>query len=123
MVKGLTYTLEAIIGSVIILLALSTYFTFTPISKISTSIGYDCLREADNKNVLRYYAANNFIEDLNSFLRNCLPTTYDFKVKICNKLPCNETLPENKSITISSYLISGYTNFQPLLINLWVWPR
>ena len=122
MVKGFVKTLEA--GIAISLILVSMVFLFPQKTKTEPQLSetaYDCLRYLDNKGVLRYYAVNNRQEDLVSDLRGCLPPLYSYTVKICTTSSCGTTLPDDKTIFLSSYLIAGENSFNPTLINLWVW--
>jgi hypothetical protein len=121
--KGFTYTLEIVIGTVFVLLMLSIYFVHKPITEMDTSIGYKCLRSLDKNNILEYYSVNKDEQGLSDSLKGCLPPSYEFRVRICENLECSVTLPENKTIIVTSYLVSGFTTFNPAFINLWMWKR
>ncbi len=121
MVKGYTQTLEQVLGSVLVLTILITLFTPRPTTNLQLSaLGFNCMKDLDNKGLLRYYAVNNLINDLNNSFQSCLAAfNYDFKV--CFTTDCNGSLPTNKDIFLSSYFIAGDSDFKPRLINLWVW--
>ena len=120
--KGFIQTLEQVLGTVLVLTVLITLFNPQPPSSNLSSIGFNCLKDLDNKGLLRSYAANNLITDFNSSLQQCL-TAFNYEFKICSSTVCNTTLPANKDVFLSSYFVSGYTTYQPTLINLWVWSK
>ncbi len=122
MVKGFVQTLESSIGAVLILSMVILLYSYQPAVPEMQLLqkGYDCLENLDNTGYLRYYAFNNLTE-LENNIDNCLPATTEFKIRICDTEDCSTNLPDNKTIILASYLISGYESPQPSLINLWVW--
>jgi len=124
MVKGFVKTLEA--GIAIGLILVSMVFLFPQKTKIEPQLSdtaYECLRYLDNRGVLEYYTVNGKQENLISDIRTCLPPLSDFTVKICKTSSCGTTLPYNKTIFLSGYLIAGDNSVNPTLINLWVWSK
>lgn len=122
--KGFSYTMEAVFGAILILLTLLNIYAIIPRTENNLSeLGYNCLKNIDNKGLLRYYALNELNLELNSNLRECLPFSIDFKFKVCSTADCNISLPQDKSVFLSSYLIAGDSSFSPTLINLWVWSK
>ena len=117
--------MEAILSSVIILIGITIIFPIQQSSEISFSkIGYDCLEYLDQKGLLRYYAGNSMIIELNNELKNCLPSVADFKIKICTTSDCRDTtIPYDKTVYLSSYLIAGENTYNRELINLWIWSK
>ena len=122
MVKGYIQTLEQVLGSVLVLTILITLFN--PSSSTTnlqlSSLGFNCMKELDNKGLLRYYAVNNLTTDLNNSLQPCL-SAFNYDFNICSSTTCSSALPANKDIYLSSYFIAGENSFQPRLINLWIW--
>jgi hypothetical protein len=124
MVKGFVRTLESTIGVILILtmlVLLYSHQTTIPETQL-VQISYNCLEGLDNSGYLKYYAIND-VTKLEHELTNCLPPITDFKVKVCDIEDCIVTLPDNKTVVSSSYLISGYDIPKPYLINLWVWSK
>lgn len=121
--KGLIYTLEAILGAIIILVGITLIFTGQQQKKQGLSeVSYFCLNYLDQNNSLRHYAMNNMLTELNSSLRSCLPATADFRFKVCTSSDCRDsTVPYNKTVYLSSYLVAGENTFNREIINLWVW--
>lgn len=121
MVKGFVKTLEAAIAITLILV--SVVFLFPEKVKTEPKISdtaYNCLRNLDNRGVLRYYAVNNLESNLISDLKGCIPPLFDYVVKICTTSTCSISI-SNKEVFLSSYLIAGENSIKPTLINLWVW--
>ncbi len=108
--KGVTNIIEAVIGAIIILGVMMFLFTSQPIhDQDMYDTAYSCLEYAKD------------FSDMNSALRSCLPSSYDFQAKICNApIGCADslvsTLPANATITSAEYIDSG-----PRLIKLWVY--
>ncbi|MFH0928736.1 MAG: hypothetical protein V1818_00060 [Candidatus Aenigmatarchaeota archaeon] len=121
--KATMYTIEAVIGTLILLIGVISIFPLEQEGEFQFSYhGYDCLKYLDDAGVLRRYAYNGMNAELNSSLYNCLPRTAGYAFKICSSSPCIETLPE-KDVVLSSYLVSGETTYDPRIINLWVWSK
>jgi len=121
--KGFIKTLEAVLGVILIIIPLFTLYTPQRIEEQFSDIGYNCLKDLDNKNLLRYYAVNNNTIELNNSLRDCLPYLIEFDFKICTTSVCSVNVPENKTVFLSSYIIAGYESTEPTLINLWLWSK
>lgn len=126
--RGTIHTIEAIIGALILLVGvMSIYPIEEPREFYFSDQGYNCLKYLDQKGLLRYYIYNDLIDDLNNSLKDCLPPISDYTFKICSTPSCTTTISSNKSIFLSSYLIAGEnkvtTNYDPRLINLWIWSK
>ena len=124
--KATVHTIEAIIGTLILLVGVMSIYPIQETEEFYFSDeGYRCLEHLDQEGLLRYYVYNNLINDMNNSLRSCLPGISDYTFQICPSLPCTATFPSNKSTFLSSYLIAGdnkaSTNYDPRIINLWVW--
>jgi hypothetical protein len=119
------HTLEAILGSVLVLVGIMLIFPTQQQREINFSeIGYNCLNYEEQRGYLRYYAVNEMIDELNNSLKDCLPAVADFKFKICSSSDCiDTTIPYNKTVYISSYLIAGENTYNRKLINLWIWSK
>lgn len=123
--KGYIQTLEAVIAAIIILSALVYIFSLRatiPENSLYPN-AYSCLKSLDDNGKLRYYAYNSLEDSLRNELRNCLPPLAEFNVRICKTNDCSYEVPQNKTVALTSYLISGDVEFQPNLINLWVWSK
>ena len=116
MVKGFVQTLEAVIAVTLILFSILFIYSGQVESKDFSEQSFRCLEYLDKKGTLRS------VERLEEDLRICLPPTVDFIVKICESPKCSATVPE-KTVSLSSYIIAGYTEPDPRLINLWVWEQ
>jgi len=121
--KGFIKTLEAVLGVILIIIPLFTLYTPQRIEEQFSDIGYNCLKDLDNRNLLRYYAVNNMNTELNNNLRDCLPYLIEFNFKICTTSVCSVNVPENKTVFLSSYVIAGHESIEPTLINLWLWSK
>lgn len=118
--KGVMYTLEAVIAAIIILMGV---VSILPIQESRTSlsnVGYSCIKYLDVKGSLRTYVASNLSSDLNNSLRNCLPSTLGFNLKVCSSADCTAALPSDKEIYASSYMVAGADN---RLLNVWMWTK
>lgn len=122
MVKGFEKTLEAAIAIVLILVSIVFLFTSKEITEPQMSAtGYECLKNLDNRGLLRYYAANDLGDRLDADLKTCIPPLLNYTTKICAISTCNTMLPINKTVFLSTYLIAGDNSFNPRLVGLWVW--
>jgi len=119
------HTMEAILGSILILIGIIFIFPAQQSSEISFSdIGHSCLKQLDQEGLLRYYAINNMDIELNNSLKSCLPQISDFKFKICSTSDCIDTsIPYAKAVYLSSYIISGENTYNKKIINVWIWLR
>ena len=119
------HTLEAILGSVLVLIGIMLIFPIQQRGEINFSeLGYSCLNYLDQNGFLRYYAVNSMNTELNNSLKDCLPAVADFKFKICSTSGCiDASIPYNKTVFLSSYLIAGENTYNKKLINLWTWSK
>ena len=107
--------LESTVAAILVLITIVYLFTPIDISTNFSEMGYNCLKDLDNKGLLSHYASNDMEQDLKNDLEICLPL--DLTVRICRTTDCMTDLPE-KEIYTSSYLLSEDV---PILINLWMW--
>lgn len=121
--KATIYTLEAVLSAVIILAGISLIYPFREQREIQiTETSYSCLKNLDQKGLLKYYVSNNMEDELNNNLKSCLPAITNFTFEICTTPTCSSnSLPNDRTIHSSAYLVAGYNEFNPKLINLWVW--
>ncbi len=123
--KGYLYTLEAMIAALLILSTL--VFIYQPQQKTSFDFsilkdsGLACLKDLDNRGLLRYYALNNMTQQMRSSLQNCLPRTANFSVGLCTD-GCSLDVPKNKtSVAVYRFISGEAATFQPMTINLAMW--
>ena len=120
--RATVHTIEAVIGTLILVVGVMSIY---PISEgrdfYFSDEGYNCLMFLDDSGLLRNYVYNDMANELNSRLRNCLPQIIDYDFKICQTQPCTTPLPDNTSVFLSSYLLSGEKTYSPRIINLWMW--
>jgi hypothetical protein len=119
------HTIEAVLGAILVLVGIMLIFPTQQQNEINFSdIGYSCLYNLDQRGLLRYYAVNSMNTELNDSLRSCLPTMADFNFKICSVSNCiNTSIPYNKTVYLSGYLIAGENTYNRKLINLWIWSK
>jgi len=123
--RGMMHTLEAVLGSALVLVGIMMIFPIQQQGEIKFSeAGYSCLSYLDQNGFLRYYAVNSMNTELDSSLKSCLPVVADFKFKICSSSDCiDNNIPYNKTVYLSSYLIAGENDYNRKVINLWVWSK
>jgi len=121
--KATIHILEAVLGSIIILLGITFIYPVQEQREIQVSeTAYNCFMNLDQKGLLKYYASNNMIGELNNDFKNCLPPITNFTFEICSTTTCSSnSIPLDRPVYATSYLISGYEDYNPKLINLWVW--
>jgi len=120
--KATIHTIEAVIGTLILLVGvMSIYPVEERTSFYFSDDGYSCLRYLDDSGLLRNYVYNDMIVELNNSLRNCLPQIASYTFKICRTTSCITTLPSDRSIFLSSYLLSGDNAYDKRIINVWLW--
>jgi hypothetical protein len=121
--KGVLHTLEAVIAVMIILLGIGFIYPLRDKPELSIAVvGYKCLSSLDQEGLLKYYISNDMTSNLNNSLRDCITPAIDFNLKICDSAVCNpDSIPDDKEIFISSYLVSGYEIYDSRLVNVWLW--
>jgi hypothetical protein len=119
------HTMEAVLGTLLVLGGILLIFPAQPQNETSFSeTSYSCLKSMDQRGLLRYYAVNSMNSELNDSLRECLPSIASFSFKICSTSNCiDSSVPYNKTVYLTSYLISGENTYNRKLINLWTWSR
>ena len=79
---------------------------------------YNCLKDLDNKGILRYYALDNNTQ-IRSYITSCLPRTLNFSIGFCNGCAAANV---NKSVVSIKYIVAGEgSTFQPTSVNMLVW--
>ena len=120
--KATIHTVEAVIGTLILLVGVMSIYPMEGSSDFYFSDeGYNCLRYLDESGSLRNYVYNDMTAEMNTSLYNCLPKITGYTFRICSATPCATSLPANKSVFLSSYLVSGENSYSPRIINLWLW--
>lgn len=126
--KGYIQTLEAVVGALLIMVAI-IYF-YTPSTKIPESelskIAYNCLKNLDDKGLLRHYMASEYRQELKNALKDCMPESTDFYVCTTVEANCYNIIPEqapkNKTVILADYLVYGeHVAISTEIIKLWVW--
>ncbi len=118
MVKGFVRTLEAVIAAfIVIIFIVNFYVTLKPQETLPSA--YSCLKDLDNKGLLRTYAKTGQEDQLKQDLGSCLKL--NLNARICSSLDCSAEIPENKNVRATSYVLSGEAIYQKFLIRVWVW--
>jgi len=122
MVKGMLQTLEASLGAVALLSVLLLINQPQETESISLSrITYECLQDLVQDGNLFYYSENLLEANLKTSLQTCIPATADIAVRICMTAVCTTTVPGDRDVFSVSYLVAGSTNYNPSIVNVWVW--
>lgn len=122
--RATIHTIEAVIGTLILLVGVMSFYPMEQRTDFYFSDdGYACLKYMDDAGVLRNYVYNSMTDELNSTLRECLPQIIDYTFKICATTTCTTDLPADKSVFLSSYLLSGDKTYDKKIINLWLWSK
>jgi hypothetical protein len=120
--KAMMYTIEAVLGTLLILMGILYIYPTNHQGETSLSeIGYSCLIYLDQNGLLRHYAVNGMTADLSSSLRNCLPSAAEFSFKVCQSPDCKASVPSDRNVYATSYVIAGDETYDRHLINLWTW--
>lgn len=120
--RATIHTIEAVIGTLILLVGVMSIYPIGGSTEIQFSeTGHDCLKYLDDSGLLRNYVYAGMTDQLNNSLGLCLPQIAGYTFKICSTLPCTETVPADRSVFLSSYLLSGEKKYDARIINLWVW--
>ena len=119
--KGVWRTVESVFAVVILvsflLSAGSVYFKGDETDIGRT--GYEMLKELDARGELRAHAAGNDHEAINSKIE--IPG-YNHSVSICDYGgKCTGEYPDSSNIVVSTYLISGYGEYGPEEVRLYIW--
>ncbi len=123
--KGLAYTLEAMIAALLILSALVTVYAYSsPKENFDAATirdkGYFCIKYLDSGGLLRNYALQNDTAGIRSYMRDCLPRSLNFSVSFCPA--CAPDVPGNRTIVSVNYIVAGEdSRFQPTNANLLLW--
>lgn len=122
--RATVHTIEAVIGTLILLVGVMSIYPISQGEELHLSEnGYNCLKYLDDGGQLRNYVYNALTTDLNTSLKDCLPQATGYTFKICATMDCSDTVPTDRSVFLSSYILSGQKNYDPKIINLWVWMK
>lgn len=119
------YTLEAMIAALLILSTLVAVYSFSKPQESFDTVtirekGYFCLKDVDNRGLLRYYALANDSAGIREYFSKCLPHSLNFSVSFC--AACAADIPRNRTIVPINYLVAGEgATFQPTNANLFLW--
>ena len=120
--KATVHTIEAVIGTLILMVGVMSIYPVTESRDFYFSEeGYDCMKYLDDAGLLRNYVYNSMMDELNSSLRDCLPQVARYEFKVCPTPDCITTLPSDKSVFLSSYILSGEESYDPRIVNIWMW--
>ncbi len=121
--KGYLFTLESMIASILLLSVLLIVYngSVQPHEFGTVSIAesaYNCLKDLDNRGILRYYALNNDTK-IRGYIRPCLPMSLNFSIGFCETCA---TTNANKTVVSIKYIIAGDgSRFQPTTVNMLAW--
>lgn len=123
--KGLSYTLEAMIAALLVLSTLVSVYSFSKQEEGFDAVtirdgGYSCIRDADSRGLLRHYALLNDSAGARIFFQSCLPRSLNFSINFCAS--CAPDIPANRTIVSVNYIVAGEgVTFQPANTNLFLW--
>ncbi len=119
--KGYIQTLEAVIALGIILLAMTMFLTPERIGdRIDFKDNfYGCIKDVDNKGLLRDYVYTGSEKELSNELRDCLPGLIDFTLRICLTNECMGNIPDVPDVESYVYFVASYD--KPKIVKAWLW--
>lgn len=123
--KGLSYTLEAMIAALLVLSTLVSVYSFSKKEGVFDTVtirdlGYSCVKDADGRGLLRHYALSNDSAGVRSLFQSCLPRSLNFSVNFC--AACAPDIPANRTIVSVNYIVAGEgATFRPANANLFLW--
>jgi len=121
-VKGFWFTVESIIACSIIvsfLLVAAKFYVIPAESADLSEKAYEILEGLDKQDILRNYTVSHDYSGLNSEVRLFI---YNHSVQICDQAgTCYGPEPAGRNIWAATYIISGYQNYSPHEIKLYVW--
>lgn len=120
--KGFWRTMESVL-SVMLLMGFLLFLGGSYLTRAGETdmspVGYGVLKELDTSGNLRSYAASGDYSSINSKID--IPG-YNHSVEICDYSgDCVGEYPEWESVIASNYLISGYNDYEPFMIKLYMW--
>ncbi len=121
--KGMSFTLEAVIAGLLVVTALLFFFRAPADDTYSIGVserGYYCLKSLDENAVLRPMALGDDSSGIEAGLSECL-AGMNYTVQVCRASCTPASLPENRTVIVSSYFIAGDVNPDPLKVKLSMW--
>jgi hypothetical protein len=125
--KGYLYTLEVLIAVSIVFGAVFLVYRSPPpkpdaqIAMIKQQ-GFESLRYLDDQGLLRKYVNESNETAIKNSLQNSLTKNIGFEIAICTTSCDTIGVPDNQTIILVDYYISGYRNsFDPKKIRLYLW--
>ncbi len=119
--KGFWRTVESVFAAIILvsfLLIVGNVYLITGETDPS-SIGYEILKELDNRDELRSYVVSGDYETLNSKIE--IPG-HSHSIKICDYGGnCVGEYPDSNNIAVSTYVISGDDEYEPFEVRLYIY--
>jgi len=112
--------LEAVIAGIIILgfLAVITQSYISAPKDDPAGQAYQSLKSLDQQGILRPYAQagdwGSINDNVNIYSRN-------HTVQICDSSRCWGQKPEAPDVWVGSYIISGYQDYHPYTVRLYLW--
>lgn len=132
--KGYLYTIEVLVVSTIILIAIAVTFS-SPYQRPATEDvllkqeAYNAIKQIDANGDLRYYVytfnkgkAEDEIEvDLSTYLS----TSIGYEVEICKPSAACSTgnIPEDKSVFVFDYYLSGWKDYEFNRVRIYLWKK
>jgi hypothetical protein len=121
--KGFWRMMESVVAVVMLLSFLAVaggaYFARTDPGTDLASSGYEKLRQLDEGNGLRHYAAAGDAAAINAEIE--MPG-YNHSIMLCNSSgACIGNYTASRNVVVSSYLIAGNASYAPLEVRLYVW--
>lgn len=121
-VKGFWRTVESIFAVILLmgfLLTLGSPFFITPAETDLGSVGYEKLKDLDSRDELRVYVAGGDYGTLKSKIE--IPG-YSHSIDICDyEGDCVGEYPDSENVIVSTYVISGYDQYEPYEVRLYIW--
>ncbi len=121
--KGFWRMIESVIAVVMLLSFLAVaggvYFARTGGGADMASLGYEKLRQLDESNELRPYAAAGDTAAINAKIE--LPG-YNHSISLCSPSgTCIGNYTSSRNVVVSSYLMAGNNSYDPLEVRLYIW--
>jgi hypothetical protein len=119
--KGFWRTVESVFAVVLLMMFLLTIggVTFAAEETDLSPLGYEMLRELDLEGGLREKVVSKDYEAIESEIQ--IPG-YNRSVSICGYGgECGGEYPDSQNVMVSTYLVSGYREYQPFEVRLYIW--
>jgi len=120
--KGFWRTFESVLAVIILVffvLALGVRYSFLPPQMDLSAVGYEILKDLDNRGELRPYVMNNQTGVLESKIS--IPGR-NHAIQICDfGDACYGTSPAGENVWVSTYIIAGENFYSPREVRLLIW--